>query len=102
MLLSLGQLAVNKEIFSGKPIYHPGDPLGKTASDVGKYALKQLPQASTGVRGMDESGGDVAQQYAAKQLDIRSSTPKAKARADRAIKYGEAQKKRRLKEWLAK
>ena len=101
MLLSLGQLAFNKEIFSGKPIYHPGDPAGKVAKDVGMYAAKQIPQASTGVRGMDETGGDLAKQYLAKQIDIKTTSPKAQARADRAVKFGEAQKKRRLKEWLS-
>jgi hypothetical protein len=91
MLLTLGQAAFNKNIFTGKQIYHPDDPAKDIAKDLGTYAAKQIPQVPLlmGV-GQDE---DTTGQLLAKQLDIkvrtekqRAATEKAKEREKRAAK----------------
>ena len=91
MLLTLGQAAFNKNIFTGKQIYHPDDPAKDIAKDIGTYAAKQIPQVPLlmGV-GQDE---DTTGQLLAKQLDIkvrtekqRAATEKAKEREKRAAK----------------
>ena len=91
MLLTLGQAAFNKNIFTGKQVYHPDDPAKDIAKDIGTYAVKQIPQAPLlmGV-GQDE---DTSGQLLAKQLDIkvrterqRAATEKAKEREKRAAK----------------
>lgn len=93
MLLTLGQLAFNKNLFTGKPIYHPEDPIEDIGGDVTKYAATQIPQASTGVRGMGDE--DVGSQYLAKQMDIQMKTGKQQEREARAKKYSERQAKGR-------
>jgi hypothetical protein len=93
MLLSLGQLAFNKKIFSGKQIYHPDDSIGEIASDVGEYGVKQIPQASPLISATteDEGGGKLL----ARQLDIKAKSQKDLEREARAKKYQERTKKGR-------
>ncbi len=97
MLLMLGQLAFNKQIFSGKPIYHPSDSVEQMATDVTKYVAGQVPQGSSLVRSADEEGGDQVTQFVAKQADIKVTPPKTQARADRAKMYGERERKKRAR-----
>lgn len=86
VLLTLGQLMVNKRIFSGKEIYHPQDSLSDKLKDVGSYAVKQIPQAP-GLMGASSEGG--AAQMLAKNLDIKVKTPAQKA-AERTARVREA------------
>jgi len=80
-LLTLSQLAFNKQIFSGKPIYHPEDKLKDIAGDIGTYTAKQVPQVQTGLRAHGESFWEGA---AAKQLDIKVQSPEMRAKARKA------------------
>jgi len=80
-LLALGQLAFNKQIFSGKPIYHPEDKGKDIAKDVGEYAAKQVPQLQTGMRAHGESFWEGA---AAKQIDIKTQSPQVREQARKA------------------
>ena len=93
MLLSLGQLAFNKKIFSGKQIYHPDDSIGDIAGDIGEYAVKQVPQASPLISAGTEEGG--ATKLLARQLDIKAKSQKDLEREERARKYQERTKKGR-------
>ena len=95
-LLSLGQLAFNKNIFTGKAIYHPQDPMGDIASDVGTYAAKQVPQVPGIMGAVQDEGG--ASNLLAKQLDIKAKTERQKAREKRAIEYGQRDAKNRAKQ----
>lgn len=87
MLLSLGQLAFNKNIFTGKKIYHSEDPVKDIVSDVGAYGMKQVPQAPAIMGAVQEEGGEG--QFIAKQLDIKVKTPQQRA-AERAARKREA------------
>lgn len=87
MLLTLGQLAFNKNIFTGKKIYHPEDPAGDIAKDVGTYGIKQVPQAPALMGAIQEEGGEG--QFIAKQLDIKVKTERQRA-AERAARKREA------------
>jgi hypothetical protein len=95
-LLSLGQLAFNKNIFTGKAIYHPQDPFKDIASDVGAYAAKQVPQVPGIMGAVQDDGG--ASNLLAKQLDIKAKTERQKAREKRAIEYGQREAKGRAKQ----
>jgi hypothetical protein len=93
MLLSLGQLAANKKIYSGKSIYSPDDDIGDIASDIGQYGVKQIPQASPLLSATSEEEG--ATKLLAKQLDIKAKSQKDLEREERAKKYRERTKKGR-------
>ena len=94
MLLSLGQLAFNKKIFNGKEIYHPDDSIGDIASDIGEYAVKQIPQASPIMSATSgEDGGDT--KLIARQLDIKAKSEKDLQREARAKAYQQRTKKGR-------
>lgn len=93
MLLSLGQLAFNKKIFSGKQIYHPDDSAAEIAGDIGEYAVKQVPQASPMISATTEEEGPT--KLLARQLDIKAKSQKDLEREERAKKYQERTKKGR-------
>jgi hypothetical protein len=93
VLLSLGQLAVNKKIFTGKEIYHPDDNLADIMGDVTGYAAGQIPQASPLMSAVAEEGG--ATKFLARQLDIKAKTPEQLAREERAKARQERVKKGR-------
>ena len=95
MLLTLGQAAFNKNIFTGKPIYHPDDPAGDIASDIGSYAVKQIPQASSLMAAVQEDGGEG--KFVAKQLDIKVKTEKQREAERTARKREAAAAKGRIK-----
>ena len=76
VLLAGAQLPFNREFYTGKQIYHPSDSTKLIAKDVGKYAVKQLPQVSTGLRTMADPNAGGAAQWAAQQMDIKAPTDK--------------------------
>jgi hypothetical protein len=82
VLLSLGQLALNRNVFTGKNVYHPEDSFEDILGDVGAYATKQVPQAAPVMSAVSDEGGDT--QFLAKQLDIKSKTNEQRAREQRA------------------
>jgi predicted transcriptional regulator len=91
--LTLGQLGLNKKIFTGKEIYHPDDDFMDKASDVAGYAAGQIPQASPLMSAAAEEGG--ATKFLARQLDIKAKTPEQIAREERAKARQERVKKGR-------
>ena len=93
VLLSLGQLAVNKKIFTGKEIYHPDDSLADIMGDVAAYGVGQVPQAPPLMSATTEEGG--ATKLLARQLDIKAKTPEQIAREERAKARQERVKKGR-------
>ena len=84
----------NKNIFTGKGIYHPDDPLGDILGDVGEYAAKQVPQVSTAMSATKDEGGET--QLLAKQLDIKVKTEAQKEREKKAIEREKRAAKGRL------
>jgi hypothetical protein len=95
VLLASGQLLSNKNLFTGKNIYHPDDAIEDIASDIGTYAAKQLPQVPPVMSAVSEEEGDT--QFVARQLDIKSKTQKQLDMEARAKKYQERSKKGRDK-----
>jgi hypothetical protein len=94
VLLTLGQLAINKKIFTGKPIYHPDDEFEDIAGDVGEYAVKQVPQVSPVMSAVGEEEGGTTK-LLARQLDIKAKTEKELAREKRAKELQAKAKKSR-------
>jgi hypothetical protein len=94
MLLTLGQLAFNKNIFTGKKIYNPDDPAKDIAADVGTYAAKQIPQAPGIMGASDGEGGG---KLLAKNLDIKVKTEKQRQAERTARKREAAAAKGRIK-----
>lgn len=99
-LLGLAQLGFNHKLYNGQPVYHPTDDPGLIARDVGKYAVQQLPVASSSMRASAETGGGL-KQWAAQQMDIKAPTDEQQARIDKVIQRNKtASEKRRLKKDL--
>ena len=92
VLLTLGQLVFNKNIFTGKPIYHPEDTPTEKAGDVGIYLAKSVPQIATGLKAQSE--GDMTSTVA-KQFDVQTESDKQKKRIELSKKRREAQRKGR-------
>jgi hypothetical protein len=90
MLLMSIELGLNKNLFTGKPVYHPEDPAGDIASDIGAYGVKKIPQASS----LASSGGEA---WLARQVDVQYKTEKQLAAAKRAEEYRERNRKTREK-----
>jgi hypothetical protein len=93
VLLSLGQFLVNKNMFTGKSVYHPNDSIEDILSDIGAYGVKQVPQASPILSATSEEGGDT--QLLARQLDIKVKTPAQRAKEKRAKELEAKAKKSR-------
>jgi len=91
VLLTLGQLGFNKKLFTGKEVFHTDDAFEDIASDIGTYAVKQLPQAAPVMSATAEEGGDT--KLIARQFDIKVETEAEKKRKERALK-AKAQKKK--------
>jgi hypothetical protein len=91
--LTVGQLAFNKKIFTGKEIYHPDDSLADIMGDVTGYAAGQIPQVPPILSATAEEEG--ATKLLARQLDIKSKTSEQIAREERAKKRQERVKKGR-------
>ena len=94
MLLTLGQALYNKNLFSGKEIYHPQDPVGDQLTDAAKYFVKQVPQAP-GLMGVGGGDSQATTGYIAKQLDVKSMTDKQREAERTARKRAAAQAKGR-------
>lgn len=94
MLLTLGQALYNKNLFSGKEIYHPQDPVGDQLTDAAKYFVKQVPQAP-GLMGVGGGDSQATTSYIAKQLDVKSKTDKQREAERTARKRAAAQAKGR-------
>ena len=94
MLLTLGQALYNKNLFSGKEIYHPQDPVGDQLTDAAKYFVKQAPQAP-GLMGVGGGDSQATTSYIAKQLDVQSKTDKQREAERTARKRAAAQAKGR-------
>ena len=95
VLLTLGQLGLNKKIFSGKNIYHPDDDFATIMGDVGMYTAGQIPQVPPVMSATADEGGE--SKLLARQLDIKVKTDAEKKREERVKKYQETSKKTRDK-----
>ena len=93
VLLTLGQLGLNKKIFTGKEIYHPDDSFADIASDVGGYAVKQVPQVAPIMSAVSDTEGET--KLLARQFDIKVKTEAEKAREKRAKELQAKAKKSR-------
>ena len=96
VLLTLGQLIFNKKIFTGKNIYNIDDSAKDIFSDIGTYAVKQVPQAPPIMSATAEEGGDT--KLLARQFDIKVKTEEEKKREERALKTKAQKKKTRDKQ----
>ena len=90
MLLGLGQLAFNKNIFTGKEIYHPDDTAEEIASDIGTYSVKQVPQAPPVLSAIDSDKGETS--LIARQFDIKMHDLEAE---EKGMKFREKSRKGR-------
>ena len=93
VLLSLGQLLFNVNIFNKKELFHPDDDIEDILSDVGIYTVKQIPQVPPVMSAVSEEGGET--QFIAKQLDIKAKTEKQLEQEEKAKAYQARSKKNR-------
>jgi hypothetical protein len=91
----IGQILINKKMFTGKEVYHPDDDIGEKLQDVGNFVVKQMPQGPGIVSAAQDS--DEAKSLLAKQLDIKAPTPKTQSIIERAKKRQEIAHKAREK-----
>lgn len=91
--LTLGQLIANRELYSGKQIYHPDDRASLIARDLYKYGKKAVPQAGPMEQATTEEEG--WKRVLAKQIDIKSKSLSARQREERNKKYLERARKGR-------
>ena len=80
----IGQLLINKNIFTGKNLYHPDDPAGDIASDVGTYLAKQVPQATPIMQSTEEGS---PKKFLARQVDVTTKSDKQLEKEERGRKY---------------
>lgn len=95
VLLYAGQLALNRQVYSGKEVYHPNDSAEMILSDVGTYTLKTVPQY--GPMQQAEESPEGLKKFVAKQMDIKAKTREEVRKHDVRSKYVEAARKRREK-----
>ena len=93
VLLTLGQLGLNKKIFSGKSVYHPDDDFATIMGDVGAYTAGQIPQVPPIMSATTEEEGGT--KLLARQLDIKAKTSEQITREEKAKKRQERVKKGR-------
>ena len=93
VLLTLGQLGLNRKLFSGKNIYKLDDDFTTIMGDIGMYTAGQIPQVPPVMSATADEGGE--SKLLAKQLDIKVKTEEEKKREERAKKYQETSKKTR-------
>jgi hypothetical protein len=91
----LGQVLINKKMFTGKEVYHPDDDFGEKLQDVGNFVIKQMPQGPGLMSAAQDS--DEGKSFLAKQLDIKAPTPKTQSIIERAKKRQEIAHKSREK-----
>jgi hypothetical protein len=90
MLLTLGQLGLNKKAFTGKSIYHPDDDFGTIMGDIGAYTAGQIPQVPPIMSATADEEGQT--KLLARQFDIKVETEAEKQRKERAKKYQQTSK----------
>ncbi len=96
-LLGLAQLAFNRKLYNGQPVYNPDnineftevDGVSKVGADIAKYLVSQLPQAGQFIQAQKyEDEG--FKEWAARQLDIV-------APPDEKVMKQEKQQQKRIK-----
>lgn len=95
VLLYGGQLALNRQVYSGKEVYHPNDSAEMIFSDVGNYTLKTIPQY--GPMQQAEESPEGLKKFIAKQMDIKAKTTKEERKRKVHAKNVELARKRREK-----
>jgi hypothetical protein len=99
VLLMASQLAFNRKLYNGQPVYHPGS----VAPDLEKYFFGQVPQIQSTLQVTDERTGGGVKEWAAKQLDIKSPTEAAVRKMDKIHKRNirAAEHRRRKREYAS-
>ena len=93
MLLTIVQFFLNKKLFTGKDIYYPDDDIEDIASDIGSYAVHQIPQTAPVLSATADEEGST--KFLAKQLDIKAKTEEDIAREKRSEERRKRAKKGR-------
>lgn len=98
VLLYGGQLVMNRQLYSGKEVYHPNDSAEMILSDVGNYTLKTIPQY--GPMQQAEESPEGMSKFIAKQMDIKAKTRDELRKQRVRAKHVESARKRREKLYL--
>jgi hypothetical protein len=97
LLLLSGQLVFNRELYSGKQIYHPTDSAAMIGSDLKKYAIKGIPQGSPMTQATE--GEEGFKKTLVKQFDIKAKTWEQEKKQRSNEKFMERDRKRREREY---
>jgi hypothetical protein len=97
-LLSGAQLAFDRQLYNGQPIYHPEDSAEKIAYDIGKYTISQAPQVGQAIKANknDEEGWA---EYFARQGDIESPPSETVMKREKQVNKNIKQGERRTMKW---
>ena len=71
--MALFQLAINRQLYSGKNVFNPEDDWDIILDDLGNYTISLVPQAAGAMRVQSEKGGGF-KQWLLKQLDVKTQT----------------------------
>ena len=97
ILLYTGQLVMNRQLYSGKEVFHPNDTAGQIATDIGKYTAKSIPQY-----GPMQQAGESPEGFKktlAKQMDIKAKTHTDAKKRKRRAEFVERERKKRLRDY---
>jgi muramidase (phage lysozyme) len=98
LLLALGQLAWNRKLYNGQPIYNPEDSGEKIFGDITDYALGQYPMVGQAIKaGKEEDEG--FKNWLARQLDIESPTGETVMKREKMVGRKEKAGARRSMKW---
>jgi muramidase (phage lysozyme) len=90
-LLSGAQLAFDRQLYNGQPIYNPQDSAEKVTYDIGKYLFGQVPQVGQAIKA-NKNEDEGWEEYFARQADIENppymTVAKREKQKNKAIKKG--------------
>ena len=97
-LLSGAELAFDRMLYNGQPIYHPQDDPEKVAYDIGKYMVTRIPQASQAIKAnkYEEEGWD---EMLARQADIENPPGEVAMKREKRKNMTQAAGERRSAKW---
>ena len=97
-LLSGAQLAFDRQLYNGQPIYNPTDSGEKIAYDIGKYTFGQAPQVEQAIKANknDEEGWA---EYFARQGDIESPPTETAINREKQLNKNIKQGEHRTSKW---
>lgn len=92
-LLMGAQLAANRKLYNGQPVYNPG----QIPEDLTKYFLGQVPQIQSSLRVSDEKTGGGIDEWVARQMDIGSPTDLAQRNREKIQRRNQRAKEHRAR-----